>query len=337
VCVTHTIETLPVLLIEAHSRCNCRCVMCDIWKTDEHREFTLAQLESQMDAIERLQVRWVVFTGGEPLMHSNLFALADLLRERGIRVSILSTGLLFERFAREIAEHLDDAIVSLDGPAEIHDRIRRVHGGFERISEGIRAIHARRPQFQIGGRCTVQKANHAALVDVACTARRIGLSSISFLAADLTSTAFNRAESWSAPRQSEIALTIEEIGVLERQVETLLHDTFVIDRPQHLRRIVRHFRAHLGLDPFEAPQCNAPWVSAVTGIDGSVRPCFFHPPVGSTALKSLDDALNAPPARDFRESLTIASNAVCQSCVCSLYWTPGGLFPNVPRLSHIQV
>ena len=51
--------------------------MCDIWKTDEHREFSLAQLESQMDAIERLQVRWVVFTGGEPLMHSDLFALSE--------------------------------------------------------------------------------------------------------------------------------------------------------------------------------------------------------------------------------------------------------------------
>ena len=65
------ITQLPILILYPHSRCNCRCVMCDIWKTDEHREFTLAQLESQMDAIERLQIRWVVFTGGEPLMHSN--------------------------------------------------------------------------------------------------------------------------------------------------------------------------------------------------------------------------------------------------------------------------
>jgi MoaA/NifB/PqqE/SkfB family radical SAM enzyme len=69
--VNQAIEKLPILLIDAHSRCNCRCVMCDIWKTDEHREFTLSQLESQMDAIERLQVRWVVFTGGEPLMRAH--------------------------------------------------------------------------------------------------------------------------------------------------------------------------------------------------------------------------------------------------------------------------
>jgi Fe-coproporphyrin III synthase len=313
------LNQLPILLIDAHSRCNCRCVMCDIWKTDEHREFTLAQLESQMEAIERLHVRWVVFTGGEPLMHSNLFALADRLRGRGIRVTILSTGLLFERFAREIAEHIDDVIVSLDGPPEIHDRIRRVPGGFGRISDGVRAIHAQNPQFQIGARCTVQKANHAALADTVRAARQMDLASISFLAADLTSTAFNRAEPWSQPRQAEIALTVHEIAVMEQQIQKLAGDTFVIDRPQHLQRIVRHFRAQLGLEPFEAPKCNAPWVSAVMGIDGSLRPCFFHPPVGSIAKQSLDEALNAPRARAFRTSLDIAGNPVCQRCVCSLH------------------
>ena len=316
--VTHTIEKLPILLLDVHSRCNCRCVMCDIWKTDEHREFTLAQLESQMDAIERLQVRWVVLTGGEPLMHSNLFALADLLRGRGIRVTILSTGLLFVRFAREIAEHIDDVIVSLDGPGELHDRIRRVPGAFDRIGEGIGAIRRHKPQFQIGARCTVQKGNHAALVDTAGAAREIGLSSISFLAADLTSTAFNRIEPWSASRQSKIALTRAELAVLENQIGMLLDDSFVIDSPRHLRRIVRHFQAHLELEPPESPRCNAPWVSAVMGIDGSVRPCFFHPPVGSVVSQPLDDALNTPRARDFRASLDVASNPVCQRCVCSL-------------------
>jgi len=295
--IDNAIKTLPILLIDAHSRCNCRCVMCDIWKTGQHREFTLAQLESQMEAIERLQVRWVVFTGGEPLMHSNLFALADLLRGRGVRVTILSTGLLFERFAREIAGHIDDVIVSLDGPPEIHDRIRRVPGGFARISEGIRAIQAQNRKFQIGARCTVQKANHAALVDTACDAQRIGLASISFLAADLTSTAFNRTEPWSAHRQAELALTLDELAVLEQQIERLVEDPFVIDRPQHLHRIAEHFRAQLGLKVFEAPKCNAPWVSAVMGIDGSVRPCFFHPPVGSATSHPLDEEPVKPRGR----------------------------------------
>ena len=41
-----------------------------------------------------LGVRWVVFSGGEPLMHSDLFRLSDRLRESGIRTTILTTGLL---------------------------------------------------------------------------------------------------------------------------------------------------------------------------------------------------------------------------------------------------
>ena len=317
--MTDVIKKLPVLLIEAHSRCNCRCVMCDIWKTGEHREFTLAQLETQMDAIERLQVRWVVFTGGEPLMHSNMFALTRPLRDRGVRVTILSTGLLFERFAREIAEHTDSAIVSLDGPPEIHDHIRRVPGAFERMAAGVRAIHAQRPQFEIAARCTVQKANHAELINAAFAARGIGLTSISFLPADLTSTAFNRMPAWDAVRQAEVGLDAGEIAVLEHQINQLKSDPFVIDSPRHLERIVRHFRAHLGLESFEAPRCNAPWVSAVMGIDGSVRPCFFHAPVGSVRSQELDGVLNAPPAREFRASLDISSNPTCQRCVCSLH------------------
>lgn len=317
--MNHAIGTLPVLLIDAHSRCNCRCVMCDIWQTDEHREFSLAQLQSQMDAIERLQVRWVVFTGGEPLMHSNLFALSDLLRERGVRVSILSTGLLFSRFAAEIANRLDDAIVSLDGPPEIHDRIRRVPAAFERLADGVQAVRAHRAGFQIGARCTVQKANHAVLVDTVSSAKQIGLNSISFLAADLTSSAFNRIAPWSGPRQAKIALTLAELTVLEEQIDGLMKDPFVIDRPRHLQRILRHFRAHLGLETPEAPQCNAPWVSAVMGIDGSVRPCFFHAPVGSICSEPLDQAVNAPRALEFRSALDIASNPVCRQCVCSLH------------------
>jgi MoaA/NifB/PqqE/SkfB family radical SAM enzyme len=200
----------------------------------------------------------------------------------------------------------------------MHDRIRRVPGAFERITAGVAAIRRHNPQFQIGARCTVQKENHSALVDTASVAREIGVSSISFLAADLTSTAFNRIEPWSAARQTKIALTVAELAVLEHQVGMLAENPFVIDSPRHLRRIVRHFRAHLELERFEAPRCNAPWVSAVMGIDGSVRPCFFHPPVGSVTSHALDDALNTPRALEFRASLDVGANPICQRCVCSL-------------------
>ena len=47
--------------------------MCDIWKTDSVQEISAEELERHASDLERLQVEWVVFSGGEPLMHSDLF------------------------------------------------------------------------------------------------------------------------------------------------------------------------------------------------------------------------------------------------------------------------
>lgn len=84
---------------------------------------------------------------------------------------------------------------------------------------------------------------------------------------------------------------------------------------------VHHFRSHLGLLPPVAPRCNAPWVSAILESDGTVRPCFFHRPIGKVGKDiSLVEVLNGPEAIRFRVDLDISSNAVCRRCVCSLNW-----------------
>ncbi len=317
------INQLPILILYPHSRCNCRCVMCDIWKTSESREITAADLERHAADILSLGVRWVIFSGGEPLMHSDLFRLCATLRPLGVRLTILSTGLLLARHARQIVEHVDEVIVSLDGPPAVHNWIRRVVGAYESMSEGIREMHRLQPDFPVAGRCTVQKQNCKSLTATVDTARELGLSSISFLAADLTSTAFNRPQAWSLDRQAGVGLTADEVGALEQEIEALIQsgacNAFILESPDKLRRIVHHFWAHLGLAEAVAPRCNAPWVSAVIESDGTVRPCFFHEPIGSVSDRSLIEVLNSPRAVEFRESLQIAENPICRRCVCSLH------------------
>ncbi|HTS25674.1 MAG TPA: radical SAM protein [Bryobacteraceae bacterium] len=314
------IERLAILVLEPHSRCNCRCVMCDIWKRTDAREITAAELERHLADIEKLGVEWVVFTGGEPLMHSDLFRLTALLRARGIRTTILSTGLLLERHASRIVESTDEVMVSLDGPAALHDEIRRVPGAFERLAAGVRAIHRLSDAYPIAARCTVQSRNAAHLRETVAAARELRLRSISFLAADLTSTAFNRPLVWLEERQSAVAPDLRE---LEREMESLIaaypQDGFILERPDKLRRIIAHFRAHFGLEAYVAPRCNAPWVSAVLEANGDVRPCFFHSPIGNTANTTLEEVLNGERAAAFRKQLNVAENPTCQRCVCSLW------------------
>jgi MoaA/NifB/PqqE/SkfB family radical SAM enzyme len=311
---------MPVLILSPHNRCNCRCVMCDIWKIAEAREMSAEDLRRHVTSIEQLGVEWAVFTGGEPLMHSDLFRLCRILRERAIRISVLSTGLLLARHAAAIAENVDDVILSLDGPPDIHDCIRRVPGAFAMLQTGVRAIREIRAEFPITARSTVQRMNCAHLRATVAAARTLGLNGISFLAADLTSTAFNRPEGWTPERLSGVAP--DDLLALEREIEALADSGecggFVAESPTKLRSILHHFG-----ESAVAPVCNAPWVSAVVEADGVVRPCFFHPPVGKVdANDSLFDVINGKRAVAFRAALDVASNPICRRCVCSLNWKP---------------
>ena len=311
---------MKILLLEPHNRCNCRCVMCDIWKRTDAREIGDAELARHIDDIVSLGVERIVFSGGEPLMHSDLFRLAAPLRARGMRITLLTTGLLLERDAARIVESIDEAIVSLDGPREIHDEIRRVGGAFDRLACGVGAIHRLRPGYPISARCTVQGRNAAHLRATTAAARAVGLASISFLAADVESAAFDRTVAWPGARKAAI---VPELSALEREIEGLIAeypgDGFILETPAKLRRIVAHFRSHYGLESPTAPRCNAPWVSAVWEAGGDIRPCFFHPPIGNTANGTLAQIVNGPAAIAFRENLNVAENAVCRRCVCSLY------------------
>jgi Fe-coproporphyrin III synthase len=302
--------------------------MCDIWRRKDGRDLDVKDFARHRDSLLRLGVCHVVLTGGEPLLHSDLPELCRLLRESGVQIiTLLSTGLLLERRAQVIADWIDEVIVSLDGPEEVHDRVRRVQGAFRIMGEGIRVVRQRKPALKVLGRSTVQKANHRVLRQTVSAARALGLDSISFLAVDLTSQAFNRELVWPGERQEEIALTRPEIEDLEDEVELLIREGaeelrsgFVVESETKLRQIVRRFREHLGdLRPV-APRCNAPWVSAVMEVDGSVRPCFFHDRVGSAQSTTLEQVVNGAVARRFRSALQVSKNATCQRCVCSLHY-----------------
>jgi MoaA/NifB/PqqE/SkfB family radical SAM enzyme len=322
----HRILAMPVVVISPHNQCNCRCVMCDIWRIREHKEITPAELERQLASFRELGVRWVVFTGGEPQMNGQLSSLARMIRAEGIRVTMLTAGLLLESHAESIATAIDDVIVSLDGPPAVHNRIRRVPRAFERIAAGVAALREIRPDMQVRARCTIQKANHRSLREVVQSAKEIGLNSISFLAADLTSNAFNRPQGWVPERQDRVALDAEEVEKLDAEIERLisehsldLESRFVVESASKLRRIVHHFRAHLGQAQNIAPLCNAPWVSAVIEASGEVRPCFFHPPLGNIHNHTLREIVNGPEALKFRANLDVATNPICRRCVCSLH------------------
>jgi len=322
---TGRIHRLPILALSVHSACNCRCVMCDIWKANaEKREISVEVLDRHLDAIKKLRVQRVMLTGGEPLLHSNLWAFCERLQREGIRLTLVTTGLLIEPHAHRIAELVDDVVVSIDGPPETHDSIRRVRGGFDRIARGVAALRAESSPPTIVARSVLQKSNYGVVDDTIRAVEAIGVDRVSFLAADVTSTAFNRADPWPPARQQEIALAADDLPLYAAAINRVVASCrdqiasgFLQDGVDGLWRIYHHYAAAAGAGEAPRIRCNAPWVSAVFEPTGGVRPCFFQPAYPSSG-GDLEAIINSPGAIQFRRGLDVRRDATCRQCVCTL-------------------
>ena len=327
---THRLRSVPVIVLMPHSACNCRCVMCDIWKANATKtEISTADLERHLEDLRRLRVRHVALSGGEALMHSNLWALCRLLREEKIRITLLSTGLLLARNAAAVTRWCDEVIVSLDGDRRIHDRIRNVPRAFDQLAEGVAALRDAATGFRVTARCVVQRENFDKLPPIVEAAHQLQLDSLSFLAADVSTEAFNRPEGWSAERTSEVALSLAQARSFEQVVERLVDDNradfesgFIVESAEKMQSIARYFLALNGEGEPSPVRCNAPWVSTVVEADGTVRPCFFHRAFGNIHEQPLFEILNSPKAIEFRRGLDVRRDPVCRKCVCTLRLSP---------------
>src|ERR1700712_1287752 len=99
---------IPILILNVHSHCNCRCMMCDIWQRDTHSSLRAIDLEVHRESLRSLGVQHVVLTGGEPLLNLDLLQVCSFFRDLNIRLTLLSTGLLLKKRAEEVATSFDE-------------------------------------------------------------------------------------------------------------------------------------------------------------------------------------------------------------------------------------
>ena len=153
----------PVVFWNLTDRCNLRCTHCysssGPGRTTEG-ELTTAEAFGVIDDLAAMGVPLILFTGGEPLMRADLFALAAHARGRGLKMALSTNGtLITPDVARRIKESgIEYAGISLDGAnAETHDRFRHSPGAFDRT---IRAFAAcKGAGLRCGVRVTLTKEN----------------------------------------------------------------------------------------------------------------------------------------------------------------------------------
>jgi MoaA/NifB/PqqE/SkfB family radical SAM enzyme len=324
--VTGRTHVLPLVLFGVTERCNSRCVSCDFWRADGASDLSLGEIERLAGELPALGTRVVVLTGGEPLHRPDVMEIADIFRRRGLALHLLTSGLALARFATEIADRFVDVTISLDGHTT--DLYRQIRGldGLPALARGVKAFRALAPHIPFRARSTIHRHNFRYLGSIVDAALEMGIPQVSFLAADVAPASFNRDRGVlpraEAPPARQLLLDADEAREFEEIVEAVIRtrrqffaDGRIASGEEGLRRLPRYYRAQLGLGPFPRVDCNAPWMSVYIAPDGTVRPCFFHPPLGNIRDRPLAD-LMAFAMPDFRRTLDVARDATCERCVC---------------------
>jgi MoaA/NifB/PqqE/SkfB family radical SAM enzyme len=318
------IKQLPVVVLLLKTSCNCRCVMCDIWKDTQHSELPVEVITGLLPQLARLHTREISLSGGEPLMHTRIEEICRAVKSANISLSLTTTGLLLKKHAAWVSECIDRIYVSLDGPETIHNTIRNIPNAFGKIADGINAVRRNEISIKIGGRCTVHRQNFRHMRETVSAAEMLGMDNISFLAADVQPGNFGRQPGW---KENNLALTEEELPELKTELNRLFNEKagyfkkgFIVESREKLeRRIYGYYHALAARSDYPPVQCNAPWGSTVIETDGRVRPCFFHKPYpGRVMDQTLIGILNSDEALDWRRTLNVGANRTCQTCVCSL-------------------
>jgi len=291
--------------------------MCDYWRYGQ----TLLSIErAQNLALEfdRLETRWVLLSGGEPLLHPHWADVAKILAGNKRQLWLLTAGLALKKHAQVVADLCENITVSLDGATrEIYHSIRGVDA-FDEVCEGIRAVVAQGRHVSI--RCTVQKLNYRELPALVELAHQLGVAQISFLAIDtLTHVAFARRQEI----KENLALGLDDLPLFDSILSEMktrfasdFESGFIAESSSKLGRLSQYFAALHDEAEFPLVRCNAPRFSAVFTPDGNVQPCFFISP------NEQQQSLNSPTLVALRHDIRTGGRSECQTCVCSMYRGP---------------
>ena len=121
--------------------CNLRCKHC--YQEDYNNHMSIENCYLVLKKLDRFFESknlspQINLTGGEPLLHPQFFEIANEIKKRDYRLSILTNGTMIDKDMAKKIKNLSPVFVqvSLDGTEEIHDNIRGV-GNFKKALQGI--------------------------------------------------------------------------------------------------------------------------------------------------------------------------------------------------------
>ncbi|MDG1958830.1 MAG: radical SAM protein [Candidatus Binatia bacterium] len=189
------------MTFELTLRCNLSCQMCpldiprmmhnktdaDYVKSRQRAEVTTEEVKRTIDDIVEMGVKDMTITGGEVFLRKDAFEIIEYIGKTPIHLCVNTNGWFLRPAEAERLVSLKphSLSISIDGPDDLHDEIRRGKGSFRRLLEGIRNIQAakkklgvRRPK--IGITVTVTALNQHRYSEVLDWLKDTGVDTVDF-------------------------------------------------------------------------------------------------------------------------------------------------------------
>lgn len=163
------------------NRCQARCAMCDIWKKPAGDELSCEEITAIFRNAKRFS--WINLTGGEIFLRPDIRSIMHAVIEESPDLYLLNFPTNGMR-TNEIVETVDSILattrlsrlivtVSLDGPQEMHDRIRGVPGMYDNAVATFQALRKQRSsRFSVFFGYTLQEANISSFDDTVLAVRK---------------------------------------------------------------------------------------------------------------------------------------------------------------------
>jgi radical SAM protein with 4Fe4S-binding SPASM domain len=140
------------------NRCNLSCLHC-YSKADLDSVDTLSatDITTNMDKLKSCGVKFIIFSGGEPLTRKDIFEIAEYAKSIGIMTYLSTNGLYVKKSnAKKILDTFNYVGISIDGNEAAHDSFRGLKGSFKESLEAVRLLNSY-DLSKVGIRFTITK------------------------------------------------------------------------------------------------------------------------------------------------------------------------------------
>jgi MoaA/NifB/PqqE/SkfB family radical SAM enzyme len=118
------------------TRCNARCSFCDIYKT-KGQNANFDEILLNLNDLKKLGIRFIDFTGGEPLLHPQLPEILKKAKNAGFLTTVTTNCILYPKLAQQISGLVDLLHFSLDAPVKAHHNEIRGVRCFQKVMESL--------------------------------------------------------------------------------------------------------------------------------------------------------------------------------------------------------